>query len=161
MVAVSSGEPPTRSCRQMDGRAGTGGTWSHCRGRSPRSLNYWIAELNALMSACSTADGRTLKAELRRLMQRAEQGDLRFGRGQDVDRMVTAKTVLEIRARRNVGITVGDDTGDRVVRLYFSEPEHAPDMLLAAKLGWKHPEGKTEQNEHAAEAAARVRDFFT
>lgn len=162
---VALAQPPgVRSCGR-DGERGSGGEWFHCRGPRPRSLNYWITELEALLIRCSAADRKVLKSELKRMMKGAEQGTLRFGRGEDVDQMVTAPTILELRIHRNVGVTVGlgpveEDDGSRVVRLYFTEPEHCDRMLLSAKLGWKHPMGKEEQNAHAREAADRVKAYF-
>lgn len=98
-----------------------------------------------------------MKAEIRSKMGRAEHGKLAFGKDRDVNQMTVAPIILELRVRKNAGTP----KGDRVVRLYFCEPAHIEGMLLAAKLGWKPPQGKKEQNEQALEAEQRVRAYFT
>lgn len=150
IVKVELAQPAgTRSCK-------SGGSWDWCRAPGRRNTNYWISEYEALLRTCSPADGRVLKAELRRKMQAAEAGGLVYGAKRDVVQMRIAPLILEIRVRRNVGTP----DGDRVVRLYFSEPSHEPQLLLAAKLGWKPPLDTTEQDEHALEAQERVKAFF-
>lgn len=98
-------------------------------------------------------------AELERLMRDAQSGVLDFveqRRGQregDVDQMMAAPTVLELRFKT----TTGTQDGARKVRLYFSEPIELPDTLLALKLATKYPGevGLSEQTQHAHQAAAR------
>lgn len=148
---VHLAEPPgARSC-------GRGGTWQCCRGPGNRNTNYWMAEFEALLFQCSEADRRLLRSELKRKMERATRGDLVFGKSRDVYRIQVCPIVLELRVRSSPGTP----SGKRVVRLYFSEPAHEQGMLLAAKLAWKPPLGKAEQNEHAKEAGERIRAFFT
>lgn len=150
LVDVLLADPPgARSC-------GEGGSWQCCRAPGRHNTNYWMAEFEALSRQCSRADGRLVKAELRKKMRAAELGALDYGPDRDVIQMRVCPIVLEIRVRRNVGA----EDGNRVVRLYFSEPAHVDGMILAAKLGWKHPLGKAEQDAHAEEAGERVRNFF-
>lgn len=134
----------------------TGGAWDACRGPGARNSNYWMAEYEAMRRLCSEADGRLVKAELRSKMKRAEAGGLVFGKDRDVNRMNVCPIVLEIRIRKNIGT----DDGDRVIRLYFSEPAHVDGLLLASKLGYKHPLGREEQDAHALEAGTRIQTFF-
>jgi hypothetical protein len=149
-LEIQLAEPPgVRSCNQ-------GGAWDACRGPGGRNTNYWMAEYEAMRRLCSEADGRLVKAELRTKMRRAELGGLVFGKDRDVNRMNVSPIVLEIRVRKNIGT----DDGDRVIRLYFSEPANVDGLLLASKLGHKHPLGKAEQDEHAIEAGNRVRAYF-
>lgn len=80
------------------------------------------------------------------------------GDGGDVMQMSVAPNVLEMRL-----VDRHDDDGERHhVRLYFTEPDHVPEQLLALKVAWKHPGriGLEEQNGHAREASKRADDHF-
>ncbi len=89
-------------------------------------------------------------------MQRAMGGSLSYGPKSDVLQMRIAPLVLEIRLGRRLDTT----QGEKLVRLYFSEPAHEEGMLLAARLGWKNPAAVAEQDAHALDAQERVLDHF-
>lgn len=142
--AVALEQPPgNRSCK-------TGGTWEKCH-VSPD----WSAGLEAVkVMSRSDDDFRLLKREIDRFMKAAQRGDLVYGKDADVYRMATASLILELRFDRRVEYP----DGRRAVRLYFSEPDLEPGVLLAVKIGAKPTTvgGLDLQNEHAAEAQDHV-----
>lgn len=117
-----------------------------------------MIELEAILRTCSDVNARLLRAELFALMRQAVAGSLSFGRDGQVDLMVSASTVLELRLKT----TIDAATGDQLIRLYFTEPDHVPRCMLALKLVGKHPGpiGLQEQNVHAREAAYRADQHF-
>lgn len=134
---------------------GVGGTWSICH-----SKPAWSAQLAAVQQLTLNQDDfRLLKRELARLWKLAETGDLEYGKDKDVNKMQTGDMVLEMRFRHHVGYP----EGKRAVRLYFTEPDHEPDVMLAVSLGAKPATeaGLDLQNDHIAEAQARIVDHFT
>ena len=133
---------------------GDGGRWEQCH-----SVPTWRAQLAAVQSICDTPDDfRLLKAELRRLLRAAKRGDLEYGKAADVYKMQSADLVLELRFRQRIEYPAGT----RAVRLYFSEPDHEPDVMLAVSLAAKpaSEEGLDLQNEHIAEAQTRLQDHY-
>src|SRR5689334_790534 len=128
-VAMRLVQPPGhRSCV-------VGGHWSGCKD-CDTDQEFWIAEWREVLAGClNEADRTLLIAEMRTLMRAAERGDLTFGRDAHVDQMEVAQTVLEMRLETFPVL----DAGPRHVRLYFTEPDDEPELLLAAKLGWKQP----------------------
>jgi len=152
---VRLAQPPgIRSCHD-------GGVWEHCRERSS-GRNHWMIELENLLRECVEVDRLLLKHELHHLMRSAAAGTLKFGaaaEGGQVDQMSVAPLILEIR----LSTRPGDEGVEQIVRLYFTEPDHAPRCLLAAKVAGKRPGplGLVEQSAHAREAEARVHRFFT
>ena len=72
--------------------------------------------------------------------------------------MQSADLVLELRFRQRIEYPAGT----RAVRLYFSEPDHEPDVMLAVSLAAKpaSEEGLDLQNEHIAEAQTRLQDHY-
>ncbi len=92
-------------------------------------------------------------------MRAAELGNHSCGPDGSVDHMDADALILEIRVRSKPKFPDGKK---RVVRLYYSEPAHEPNMLLAAMLAWKPDRpGRTIQDAHIKEAGQRVRDYFT
>ncbi|MEV8029148.1 hypothetical protein [Cellulosimicrobium funkei] len=133
---------------------GTGGTWAKCHANPD-----WEAGLAAVkVMARSDDDFRMLSREIDRFLKAAERGDLTYGKSEDVYRMTTAPLILELRFERRVEYP----DGRRAVRLYFSEPDVDPGVLLAVKLGAKPATagGLDLQNDHAAEAQDHVLNHY-
>ncbi|MFC7595774.1 hypothetical protein ACFQU3_10685 [Terrabacter sp. GCM10028922] len=68
--------------------------------------------------------------------------------------MSCTSVVLELRLEQYLG----EDGSSRIVRIYFTEPEHESDMLLLLYLVWKSPGpiGLDEQTQHARTAQFRA-----
>ena len=136
-----------RSCRG-DGR-NRGGLWRHCD-----STNL-VSERTAIeVVSRSKDDAKLLRREMLASMRLAEQGRLAYGKKADVYACSTVDLVLEMRFDHRVQYP----DGVRAVRLYFSEPDNMPGLLLAAKLAAKlaMAEGLDLQDEHIADAQLRV-----
>ena len=116
-------------------------------------------ERDTLRTLCRSADDfRLLKRELKGCFRRAEEGDLGYGKTSDVFRSQSADLVLEMRFRQRLQLP----RGSRVIRLYFSEPAHMPQMLLAAHLAGKpsSDHGLELQTEQMGEAQLRILKFL-
>jgi len=97
-----------------------------------------MIELENLLRECAEVHRLLLKHELHHLMRSAAAGTLKFGaaaEGGQVDQMSVAPLILEIR----LSTRPGDEGVEQIVRLYFTEPDHAPRCLLAAKVAGKRP----------------------
>lgn len=148
--------PGVRSCRD-------GGTWDLAQTNTDPARGYVTVELTQLKSVMPPGEYTLLTAEIVRMMEDAQAGDLDFvtntggRRVGDVDQMAVAPTVLELRLQT----TTGTRDGERIVRLYFTEPAELPDALVALKLASKYPGelGLEEQSAHAREAAVRGDDY--
>lgn len=91
-------------------------------------------------------------------MAEARQGRCGFGPNAEVDQMSISRTgvVLELRVQSTDG--AGDLEVELHVRMYFTEPEHEPRVLLSALLAAKrdYPMGKEDQNQHVRIAERRL-----
>jgi len=148
---VSLAQPP--GCRSTT--AYLGGSWDFVRIDGGRL--HFLTELENICAILpSDLDRSIFRSEFKRLLKRAETGKLTLTvddiKG-DVDLMQSQTDVLEIRmmTRRS---TSGEDL---LIRMYFSEPDTHPDLLLGLLLTWKSPGpiGLEEQDVHAAEAQRR------
>ena len=135
-----------RSCR----RAGGEWRWCHEYGRGEQ------AALEAL--ATNERDLSMLKREIKRLLERASRGQLRFGKKDDVWTCTTGPSVLELRFDQRVQFP----NGKRAVRLYFSEPACDEGILLMVRLAAKpaSKDGLDVQDDHIREAELRVRKHY-
>lgn len=106
------------------------------------------------MMSRSKDDARLLRREMLTSMRLATQGRLTYGKRADVYECSSVDLVLEMRLDHRVQYP----DGTRAVRLYFSEPDTMPGVLLSARLAAKPAtEGGLDlQNEHMAEAQLRV-----
>lgn len=102
----------------------------------------------------SKDDARLLRREMKTSMELAQQGRLVYGKDHDVYVCSTADLVLELRFDHRVQYP----DGLRAVRLYFSEPDVLPGVLLSARLAAKPAtaQGLDLQDDHIAEAQLRV-----
>lgn len=136
-----------RSCRR-------GGRWENCH-----STPDWKQQLEAVRAISANDDDfRLLKGEIGRFLKRATTGDLEYGKNEDVYKMASASLVLELRFSQRVEYPAGK----RAVRLYFSEPSHQEELMLAVLLAAKPATeaGLDLQNEHIAEAQQRLDDHY-
>lgn len=145
---VSLAKPP--GCRSTT--PSLGGTWDFVRVDGGRLHN--LTELEQICAVLpSDLDRSIFRSEFGQLLRRAAAGRLSYGADGDVDVIRAQTDVLEIRmmTRRS---TSGDDL---LIRMYFSEPDTHPELLLGLLLTWKSPGplGLEEQNAHAAEAQRR------
>lgn len=106
------------------------------------------------MMSRSRDDAKLLRREMLTSMRLAEQGRLTYGKKADVYVCSSADLVLEMRFDHRVQYP----DGVRAVRLYFSEPDNLPDVLLSARLAAKPATaaGLELQDEHIADAQLRV-----
>ena len=102
-----------------------------------------------------------LMAELKVAMKRAEQGKHVCGPSDvgSVEWMQSSTDVLEMR----LATRRGDDNKHLHIRLYFSEPDTHPELLLALALRWKqpYPAGRVEQDQHILEAQDLYNDWVS
>jgi len=136
-----------RSCK-------AGGYWANCHA-SPD----WKQQLAAVRAISSSEDDyRLLKREVSRFVGAAAKGDLTYGKTADVYKMASADLVLELRFNQRVEYP----DGSRAVRLYFSEPAHEDDVMLAVLLAAKPAtaSGLELQNEHISDAQQRLDDHY-
>ncbi|WP_455135260.1 hypothetical protein [Schaalia cardiffensis] len=148
--------PGIRSCKN-------GGTWEHAKPYLD-GKPYIIDSLRKIRARLNMtdADWALLVAELNHLLKRAEVGNLNFD---DTQRKgVVCQTgrhpdILEARLSRSLG--VGED--HRLLRLYFTEPDLRPEMLLSLNLRDKDEGegGLTEQDQHIDEAQHRFDQWWT
>lgn len=126
-----------------------GGRWEPC---DSTNLTGERAAIEAMSR--SRDDARLLRREMLTSMRLAEQGQLTYGKKADVYACSSAELVLEMRFDHRVQYP----DGLRAVRLYFSEPDSMPGVLLSAKLAAKPAtvEGLDLQDEHIADAQLRV-----
>lgn len=126
-----------------------GGVWEHCD-----STNLTGEQAAIDVMSRSKDDARLLRREMLTSMRLAEQGRLTYGKKADVYECSSAGLVLEMRFDHRVQYP----DGTRAVRLYFSEPDTMPGVLLSAKLAAKPAtlEGLGLQDGHMAEAQLRV-----
>lgn len=142
--------PGVRSCS-------TGGEWEFCRDAA-NGGSHWQRDLQRLLHNATPVHGKMLRAELYDLMTRAAKGQLVYGRHEHVEQMATALSVLELRLTSRLG----DEKGEQIVRLYFTEPDDHARMLLALKVAGKRPGPMItdEQNTHAADASRRADHYI-
>jgi hypothetical protein len=126
-----------------------GGLWEACDATNLPAERAVIEVMSR-----SKDDAKLLRREMLTSMRLAEQGRLTYGKEADVYACSSADLVLEMRFDHRVQYP----DGVRAVRLYFSEPDNMPGVLLSAKLGAKPatPQGLDLQDEHMADAQARV-----
>jgi hypothetical protein len=122
-----------------------------------------MIELQELLDCLPETERVSLREDIRTKMNRAERGELTFGSGRDyeVDQIVSTRIVLEIRVIDHSSWDDGDPEQEplkRHTRLYFTEPDHLPDCLLALGVASKcpGPEGLEEQNRQARTVAQRA-----
>ena len=127
--------------------------------RDSRGCNYFVTDLDALLAGLPESAVANIKADIRQKMLRAERGECTFGRGRhyDVDEIESTRLVLELRIVDHNALDPDDPEGDMVqrhTRIYFTEPEHVPDLLLLMSVRSKcpGPEGLQEQTDHAGDA---------
>lgn len=154
-VSAELAQPPgIRSCNE-------GGRWELCR--DSRGAAHLVAEREQLRNDLAESDWAVTMQELRDKMYRAQDGDLIFRspwrREHDVDFMACTTVVLEIKLPTASGAE--DDSGEaeiRMVRLYFTEPQQIPEVLVALHLAWKPGgrEGLKVQDDQALLAQARA-----
>lgn len=106
------------------------------------------------MISRSKDDARLLRREILSTGRRAMQGQLVYGKHDDVYACSSGDLILEMRFDQRVQYP----DGLRAVRLYFSEPDSLPGVLLSAKLAAKPATraGLDLQDEHIEEAQLRV-----
>lgn len=132
---ASEGGPKPKPMRRekLGARASsTGGYWEWPRderGGCPSK-----AGAMTVLDSISGQEGKLVRAQFHRLLTSAERGRLRFGRGKDVDRMVTKPHLLELRVQVNPHAPVDKR---HLLRLYFSEPDAWPRLMLALRLAPK------------------------
>lgn len=79
LIGVKIATPPgARSCRR-GATAGSGGVWVHLEG--PDGEPFIKSELLPVLRACAPADQAVLFAEVQRMVELAERGELEFVRG--------------------------------------------------------------------------------
>lgn len=140
-------EPPgARSC-------GLGGEWEHCSGLNMQS------DLNTVKVMLDNADQFELvRRKLGNMLRDAKEGKLIYGKTEDVYQMSIEPAVLEIR----LDVRAQFPDGLRKLRLYFSEPLHRPNVMVAARLRSKPAtkEGLSDQNDHILESFDAIKEHL-
>lgn len=144
--------PGARSCRD-------GGTGDFARNAA--GATSFFAELASILDHLPETSQANLREDIHRKMRRASEGKLRFGKNEDVDQMVSAPTVLEIRIIDHFSWAEDDPDQEplkRHTRIYFTEPEPIDRCLLELFVASKcpGPEGLDEQNQDVQVAARRA-----
>ena len=170
------GDVGLRSCQQ-DGETigevapGDGGKWWTLLCDSGRKR--FTEEVSALRSTCSGSEWPLLVADLSRLLEDAEGGLLVFDttntRGEvcrprglksceDDKTRLDVQEVLELRIERTFNL----DERRRHLRLYYSEPNDRPEMLLHLHLAHKagSADGLAEQDCQIIEAQRRFNTWW-
>lgn len=156
---VGTAQPPGyRSCFDLtDGETpGPGGTWSDCADLAAEGGRR--ARMATVLADLPPVVRNFLLGRLATLLSRAERGELNLERanvpGSVCPMQVTGERVLELRFEEQIRT----DGTTQLTRLYFSEPDVDPDVLLALHLDWKRPgsAGVQDQDLHAVEAERRL-----
>lgn len=136
-----------------DRSCNTGGTWESCHSANIDGEERAISTISR-----SDNDARLLRREMKTRLELAVNGRLNYGKDLDVYCCDVADLVLELRFDTRVQYP----DGVRAVRLYFSEPDSEPGLLLAARLAAKPAtvQGLSLQDEHMREAQLRVERHF-